>query len=220
MTGTSTSTTFDTSNSNLILVGIVAYQAEPFPVLTDSKGNTWTALTLRTSTASQQHLKLFYCVNPVVGTGHTFTVTQGGGGFFYGAIQISWFSGASGGYDSNENGINGSASSTTSIQPGSLTPSMDGCLLATLIGFNASTTTPTIDLSFSVRTFTNYSGGNNFGGAFATLIETTAAAKNPTWSYASNVYVNSEIAVFRPSPTTEDLSWQQASKYEETIQLR
>src|SRR5204863_2222713 len=71
-------------------------------------------------------------------------------------------------------------------QPGSVTPSQDNEVLVTGYGGDTNATTATIDSGFTVSDTFAYVGGSNMGGSAAYLIETTAGAKNPTWSAGVN----------------------------------
>lgn len=70
---TGTSASQDTTGAKLLLANAVCFSNDPVAP-TDSKGNTWTATTLRSSANS--YGKFFYVLNPTVGTGHTFTSTN------------------------------------------------------------------------------------------------------------------------------------------------
>src|SRR4051812_10619033 len=67
-----TSGAIDTSGANF-LVASVSFLVGGTPVLSDSKGNTWTART--TVNGGTSAIKEFYVTNPTVGSGHTFTIS-------------------------------------------------------------------------------------------------------------------------------------------------
>jgi hypothetical protein len=72
-----TTAALDTSGANLLILSVSWYTintANP-STISDSKGNTWTALTRRNSPSGHFAHRLWYATNPTVGTGHTFTVT-------------------------------------------------------------------------------------------------------------------------------------------------
>src|SRR5258708_7687646 len=101
-----------TTGANLIvLLTVDNAGGTPF----DSKGNTWTALT--SQTINTVVTRLWYSLNPTVGTLHTFTLQNG-----LPSIAMAAYSGAlaSSAFDV-QNGSN--PGSGTSIQPGSVTPS-------------------------------------------------------------------------------------------------
>ena len=84
-----TSAAIDTTGCNLIVVGAgVDYNGSG--VLSDSKGNTWTHLTLNYG-ATSMGAQLHYAVAPTVGTGHTFSLNTSG---HTGSLCVAAFSGA------------------------------------------------------------------------------------------------------------------------------
>jgi hypothetical protein len=162
--------------------------------LTDSKGNTWTPLTKRTGGA--QDGQLFYCANPTVGTGHTFTLTSvGGSGFpFIGVLAVT---GANAIPFDVENGSGGTG--TSSRQPGSITPAQDNSLVVAGINAGAGIDPVTVDGGFAASA-SGYDGANHLGGGIGYLIQTTAAAANPTWSWGGgNADTAAVIGAFKPA---------------------
>src|ERR1039458_7307067 len=63
-----------TTGSTLILVASVSAFATGLGTLSDSKSNTWTALTTW-GAVGPYFVRMSYCLNPTVGTGHTFSTT-------------------------------------------------------------------------------------------------------------------------------------------------
>jgi hypothetical protein len=187
-----TTASIDTTGADLLII-VATNQRGETATPTDSKSNTWTALTASQGTTYTRS-QIFYTTNPTVGSGHTFTL--GGVGT---AITVMAWSGAdtSSPYDV-ENGANGSAST---IQPGTVTPSQNNSLVIAGLSFDANST-PTINSSFTRETYTNYLLGTNYGNASAYLIQDTLAATNPTWSSIGVFGDNAtRIAVFKPAGT-------------------
>lgn len=171
-------------------VGLIAYSNPSTPVLSDSKGNTPTMLTA--SEASYAGHKIGYFENPTVGSSHTGTI---GGVSTFATLGFGWFSGVatSSSFD-QENGA--TSSSLTSIQPGSVTPSEDNELVVTActcIG----TANFAINGGFTSMGSVPISGGAYFGSIAAYLIQTTAAAANPTMSWDTSGNNAARIATFR-----------------------
>lgn len=155
-----TSGSIDTTGANLIVVCVGSnYSGPQVSAITDSKSNTWTALTGRGAVAKG---RIFYCLNPTVGSGHTFTNSADGDRLF--ALAFS-------GVDSYEN----DSGAADADQPGSLTPSLDGSLLVTMMRDFAGNLS--INSGFTIA---ELDSGNDSGAAY--LIQLTAAAVNPTWS--------------------------------------
>lgn len=168
-----TTSSTDTTGATLIVIACV-HEAAGAVAPTDSKGNTWTALT-RYKHASCG-VDFYYCVNPTVGSGHTFTLSSTGD---FPAIAVVGFSGAAA---SPFDGVNGSNGGTTSTATGNLTPSENDCLVVTAGGFN-STNTPSVSSPFSSNVTAALGGtANAYGIGLAYEIQTTATLRNATWT--------------------------------------
>jgi hypothetical protein len=174
----------DTTGANLIVVA-VGYNT--VGTLTDSKSNTWTALTTRGSAPGS---KLYYCVPSSVGAAHTFTWTAS-----FPSICVAAFSGAHATPFDLENGNNAGVS-VTSIQPGSITPSEDNELVIAGFGYNG-TQTVSINGGFTISDQKPLNSGVAYGSAMAYLIQTTAAAANPAWSWTGAQNAAASIASFK-----------------------
>jgi len=83
---------------------------------TDSKGNTWTAHTRYKSSAPGT--QFYSCVNPTVGSGHTFTLSSTSN---YPSLGVIGFSTATDAAIDQQNGATTTGSST--LASGSITPS-------------------------------------------------------------------------------------------------
>lgn len=190
-----TTASCDTSGATLLIISASYYSGHGTLTISDSKGNTWTAggspLTERTGAGAIVQ-RVWFAINPIVGTGHTFT--------FSGSLALSSaFGQAFSGTDTSspfdqESGASGNPSS--SLSPGSITPSVDGCLLLAV---------GTIDASDPTSTFSTFTGnvladatGSYFGLGTAYEIQTTATARNPAWSGASKSRIAS-LNVFKPA---------------------
>jgi hypothetical protein len=173
----------NTAGANLIVVSVSGAPS----TLSDSKGNTWTALTTYGGV-----ITLYYCVNPTVGTGHTFTE---GGATTFAAISVMAFSGVSPSSPLDQQ--NGNGTVTTSIQPGSVSPSQNNELIVT--GLLMGPGTASIDSGFNTPIQTAFNGGNAYGTAMSYLVQTTAGAVNPTWSIspATSTTMYTAIATFK-----------------------
>src|SRR5690349_3343729 len=69
--GGSTTSAIDTTGADFIVVGVLYSQAH-HPTVSDSKSNTWTAVG-SAHDSSQEGVQLYFCHNPTVGSGHTFS---------------------------------------------------------------------------------------------------------------------------------------------------
>lgn len=142
--------------------------------------NTWT----RPSFPSNYVASLWYVTNASVGTSASFTVSCSGN--CYSVLFVAAFSGgpSSSAVDQlNANNINGVAS----IGPGSVTTTASGDLLVAVESVNNTSGTVSINSSFTITDQVSGTGGNNYGGALAYLVQSSAGAVNPTWTYANTV---------------------------------
>lgn len=185
-----TSDAIDTTGYNLIVIGITtALNTAATP--TDSKGNTWTALTGQG--AGNVYARLWYSINPTVGSGHTFSTS---GSATYPSIFVLAIAGAAAAGFDQQNGA--ASASATSVQPGSITPTEDNELIVALCTNDDTGNTLSINGGFTIAQQNVSVGAQAEGGGLAYLIQTTATAANPTWSWGgSSEAVATVIASFK-----------------------
>lgn len=189
---TITSGAINTTGADLVVVEVSWYTGTTAsPTLSDSKSNTWTGLTQQTNNSRAS--RLFYCAGATVGTGHTFTLA---GSVLFGVISAVAVSGAHAAPFASENGV--SVGFANSGQPGSVTPPEDGCLVVTGLTLEHASSATGVDGGFTAA-FTEL-GSDNIGGGLAWLVQATAAAVNPTWSWSGGgSSFASTIAAFKPA---------------------
>jgi hypothetical protein len=193
-TSTITTGAIDTTGADTIFVAVSWYiGAGGGAVLTDSKSNTWHGLTTYND-GTNQNSRIYYAYNATVGSGHTFTVT---GIASYPALAVSAHSGGllTDPFD-QENGAN--PASGTSGQPGSVTPSENDEILVTMLG-NQNTNSNSVSINSSYTLIDTIDrGANGIGVSLAYLIQTSASASNPTWSWGgANDDTSLAIATFK-----------------------
>lgn len=176
-----TTPALDTTGADLIVLSVAYYQTEAGNlVVSDSKGNTWTPCTAYNSStfAAQQ---FYYCRNPIVGSGHTFTQSRTAS---YPSLVVQAWSGVGVTPFDQQNGAASSDAALSGIASGSITPSDDNELLISGISYGEVTASlPTIDSGFTIS-YGNSGTGFGFGTSMAYLVETTATAKNTTWTFS------------------------------------
>jgi hypothetical protein len=178
---TFTSSSIDTTGADTLFVEVSWYDgAGGGAVLTDSKSNTWTALTARTNTSqSTSRSQMYYAQNATVGSGHTFTLT---GTTSFPSFAMAAFSGGdlSAPYDSGFGEIVGYADGPATITLSSTTPTNDNSLIISSIQDQDGTNT----VSVTQVTITDYNPrvANSLGSGLAYLIQTSKAASSPVWS--------------------------------------
>lgn len=173
--GSGNTTGIDTTGSNLF-AACVSGDAGVGP--SDSNTNAWTALT------ATQNVKLHYCYNPAVGSGHTFAANAASS---FASISVAAFSGSASSPFDQENGAFGT-SGNTSRTTGSVTlssPTQDNQLLVMGLGFFAPNGgSASIDIG-TVLQSASIIGGSSYGNAIAYEIQTTATTRNPSFSWPS-----------------------------------
>jgi hypothetical protein len=176
----------------LLVVGLSDYELNAMPgVVSDSKGNSWTNLTITAAGDGNSRCWIAYAQNPVVGSGHTFTFGLSGVPN-YGSICVVAFSNAAG-FD-RENGTVYPMGATA--RPGNVTPSEGGELLVTAISY-MQTNTMSVDSGFTTSNQVQFSGGARFGVALAYKIQTEANVENPQWSLSATSSGACRIATFK-----------------------
>lgn len=175
-----TSTAIDTTGANLIVVCLTGYTVLGAPP-TDSESNTWTAA-VNAQPSSNVESEIWYCYAPTTSASHTFSLPVGP---TYMTMSVSAWSGAQASpLDQTSSAIDNS--SVTSGAAGSITPSANGALIIGSMCPENSSFAPTINDSFSI--IESVAVGASYSGASAYLVQVSAAAVNPTWSFSSSAY--------------------------------
>lgn len=193
----------NTTGASLLIVGLSwsSNSGTTPPPVTDSKSNTWTRLTAQEPTPpnTDSYSVIYYAKNPTVGSGHTFTASLTNS---FPTIGVQAFSGVdtSSPFDvENGTAINHAfTADITSVQPGSVTPSNDGSLIVTVLSnyIDSSNSDRSINQSFTISDQLGFVTTIAMGMAYQ--IQTTATARNPTWSWTNAVFlVSTAIAVFK-----------------------
>jgi hypothetical protein len=168
-----TSPAINTTGSNCIIIGQVRADTESAGV-SDNQGNTYTAITFYHP--SFIGVELYYCISPTTSASHTFTTSKQNS-----SMCIAAFSGVKTTSPLNiDIGASNNNSSTT-IQPGSATPSEANELIITVFG-SAHTSTVSIDSSFTITDQVAFVSGQSYGSALAYIVQGAASAVNPTWT--------------------------------------
>lgn len=166
----------DTTGMNLIIVTASGTTIPPTP--TDSKGNTYVAMSTFGDCGSSGHFQQFYVAHPTVGAGHTI---HGADGFGRIAFRSFATSGSGPTLDGEAAGATGSA--VTSIQPGALTPSGNDELLLTSVCLDGAGGPQPISINSGFSTPFNGSTSGNWYADGQYFISPTPSSINPTWSW-------------------------------------
>lgn len=190
--GMTTGATWNTTGATLIVCAASYFKSAVITAFTDSKSNTYTALTPQVSTTFNQAIKIYYVMNPTVGSSHTLTVTGG-----YVSLACAAFSGmvTASPFDVENKAEN---TSSNTIQPGSITPSVNGSLIIGAESNGNNRTFSSEDSGFTVAD-SNGGGGNSMPVGLSYFFQTTAAAINPTLTIqATALAIVTTTASFKP----------------------
>jgi hypothetical protein len=170
--------------------------------VTDNFGNTWHHLGNSSRPGGHANAAIWYAwdhggIPLVVGVGHTVTAT----GRFC-SIELTAWSGIKNVIDPLDRQSTGAAHGTTA-QPGSITPSADGCLVVTAAGFSGSGSY-NIDSGYTITDQKNFLAAVNTGSAQAYFLQGSAAATNPNWSTGTATDIACAIASFLPASNTRN----------------
>lgn len=186
-----TTSSVDSTGGNFVVVAVASYEPSAAPTVSDSKGNTYSALTAQAVSGSHR-IQLFYTANATVGSGHTVTIS---GATSYSSASVAVFSGVK--TTSPFDQQNGVASGGSPLSTGSVTPTEDNELVFAGISMNSAPSALSINGGFSTPAVVYFVGGSAYGVGSAYLIQTTATAANPAWSWTGGDNMTAAIATFK-----------------------
>ena len=186
-----------TTGANFLATGVAYYDGNtPTVRVVDSKSNTWSARTVKkfADFASQ----IYYSKPVSVGTGHNVTVDSNPTTALYPSIHFASFAGVHATPYDGESA--GGQTTGQSVQPGSLTPSVDGCLILAMLCCDALNVAGlSINGGFTLLDPLDNTGNVAVGGAMAYLIQTSKAAVNPTFAWSGATIGSAVMAAFKPA---------------------
>lgn len=194
-TNSVTTSGVDSTTAKLIVLALTCIDSPSVPTVSDSKGNTWIPLT--NQAYANRSTKLFYCINPIVGSGHTFSAS--GASSQFPTLLVRGFD-ATGTINFNREGGNSGdyVVSLQSAYSGSWTPPTDNALVVTACNPQGGTGLA-VDGGFTADVVD--ASGACLTGGIAYLIQTSAAEANPTWSWTTTFQCSTAIAIFTVSFT-------------------
>jgi len=193
---TATTAAMDSTTANFAVIAATVYNVGSTTItISDSAtGNSWTALTSYNNAAAV--VQLFYCANLVTSATHTFSAYGD-----YPGLAVALFSGVATVTPKDQSTGSSSASSTT-IQPGSITPGSANEVVVTGVGVPDHGYTYSINSSFNIASQITGGSGTNAGVGIAYIIQTTATAENPTWTISTADVSAAAIASFIVQPAS------------------
>jgi hypothetical protein len=170
----------------------------------DSKGNTWgdPGVASVTDGSGNAAVGIMFCINPTVGSGHTFTMGAAPGNQFQ-ALVIAAYKRANDGLDVYSAGGNAVVPAVT-VQPGSVTPNFDNSLIITIATAVGDSATFSVDSGFTVREERPLILGTSYGVMLADLFQETAAAVNPTLTANIAAGLGARTYVFKAFPGPDE----------------
>lgn len=169
----------NTTGANLLVAATHWYSGGTTPTFTDSKGNTWTALTQRG--IGNSCVRIYYCIPTSVGSGHTFSAV---GSNSYAVVSMSaWSGAASSSVFDTENGASGG--NVSSLDSGAVSPSQDDSLIISVVTHGMGTTTVSGGSLATTDTWDSVTSAS-MGGAMAYEIQTTATSRAASWSWSGS----------------------------------
>lgn len=173
---TVTTDPIDTTGANLIVLAVAQYDS--FGVITDTYSNTWTR-----AAGSQlgffATVEFFYCLSPIVGSGHTFTHTPDNLGKRPTIAATAW-SGA-GTVIEREN----TASNSGTVATTNEIPVTNGSLIVTVASAE-NTDTLTVDSPYSILDQVSYSVGLHASLSTAYDIVSADGDVSSTWRWTTS----------------------------------
>lgn len=196
-----TSPAINTTGASLLVVATGVFNPtvsgiDP-SVITDSNSNVWVEIGFFGTGTTNCGTGLWYAKNPIVGAGHTFTLTSSQN---FNALCAAAFSGVDTVSPLDQSTGNQGASNdtpVTSIQTGSVTPLFNNELIISggVFGSPAFASGLHIDSGFTIQVQDD--GSASFPDALAYLVQTIAGGVNPTWSWSTANQTAVSIATFK-----------------------
>ncbi len=184
-----------TGNINTVGASLITCSASSFvvvPTLTDNQSNTWTELTRQTNPFNGDVTSIYYVVSPATSATHTVTLAALAG---QPSVQcIAWTGTKLASPFDVQNGA--TTNTASSLATGSVTPSENNEIVVT--GLTCTTcTAEMIDSGFTIQATSAWVSGKGLEGAIGYIIQTTAGAVNPTWSWTTANRANDVVATFK-----------------------
>jgi len=188
-----------TTGAVLAEITIASYGPTGALTVSDSKSNSWTALTARVQ--ADVRVQKFYAVCSASGkngTGHTFSAIGASG---YCVLMVKAYGSTTGGSlkFASENGA-ASGGTVATISTGSVTPAFTGSLVTTGLALGFTYSSLSINSGQTIINQAQYGVALNVGGASADEVQTSITTRNPAWSWSGSMTAAAVIAVYTYTP--------------------
>lgn len=168
---TSTSPPVDSTGATLIVATV---EGADFRTFIDNKLNIYTSLNDAGGTPRENFR---YVISPTVGTGHTFSLTQGASGYVIGLKKTA---GGTPVFDAQASGASGNFNNSQPFTPGSITPATSSDILLSAVILDGAATGISVDSGFGILDTQTATSGRVI--YFGTNQPASTSAVNPTWS--------------------------------------
>lgn len=194
----------NTTGATLLVCTIFSYYGNEPLVISDSNGNKWNYLPVSSDASSNCVVSIAYSYGSgvgsssplVLGTGHTVTTSDA----YMGVVFSAWSGTKTSPVDPYETGTaSTNVANSTTVQPGSATPSAVSDLIITAFGLQYSgyAGPATVDSGFTLLDAGYPPVSNSTYAGTAAYLLSTGTAENPTWSSnVTAVLLSAAIAVF------------------------
>jgi 8-oxo-dGTP pyrophosphatase MutT (NUDIX family) len=186
-----TTAAIDTTGAKFLIVGSGNFVSSGTLNLTDSKGNTWIKLPLEAG-ASNARATLWYCSNPTVGTGHTFTLVGTNG---YVSFAVAAFGAAATGATPFGAVAAVGAPATSPFTNTVVAPLADGALIVTVAGLATTAQTLTISAPFAISDQKPWVNGQCQGVGLGYLVQGAHTGAAAAWSWPGGAIDFGTLAV-------------------------
>ena len=197
-----TTSALNTTGAKLFVIVIGCYEGggghcdQTNTNVSDSSGNTYTRVATG-AVLNTFDFEIYYKISPTTSSTETFSFTCGGINCFAAMEVQAWTEAGTPTFDTGIDSFgSASASSTTT---GSITPSVNNALVVSGAVYDATSGSSfSVTGGFTISDQQALVPSTNEGGAAGYLLQSTAAAANPTWSATTGTTFIAGIASFKP----------------------
>jgi hypothetical protein len=188
-----TTSAVNTAGASLLVAAVGGSGSGTFTV-SDTYNNVWIPLSSPGADAVNGIVRIYYVVNPAVGSGHQVSVTGSG---IFATIAMQAFSGVAV-VSTLETQSGAATGSSTTFQAGSVTPLAAGDIVVAAIeqGSATSVTMSGATVTDQIATV----GGLSYGVAMAYLLAPSSSPQNPTWTTNITTVASRSTGIFAQAP--------------------
>lgn len=195
-----TAGSIDTTGASVILVFITDYNGNPASTISDNQSNSYGSPILAPSLSGSVRVQVWVKFSPTTNAAHTWTT--GASAFAPSLAVLALTNTAVSAVDQT---ISASATASATVQPGSITPSASNGIIIT--GYGSANIHDSVSAPFSPVDGQIIVSGEHESLAMSFEIQTTATARNPTWTWAFGVDSTAwSVSILEPTAAGADLS--------------